>query len=141
MAERMKPRRIAVGLMLAILLLSGCESAPPDGATATPPAQAVSTPAATATVPATPTPANTPPFRTPTPPANPGTVIKDDGSFLVLSHPFFFWTLKLPRDWLITYDRGFELFANNSQQTAFVRLFSEVWSSVDKRLPTARAYV
>jgi hypothetical protein len=167
MAQRMKLRCIAAGWMLAILFLSGCDSAPPAVATAPPPAQSAPTPAqsapapltpaatatavaavrpsptvpATPTVPAPPTLGPTPRFRTPTPPANPGTVIKDDGTFLVLSHPFFFWTLKLPRDWRITYDRGFELFANNPQQTAFVRLFSEVWSTAQKRLPTAHEYV
>ena len=143
--------------MLALACLSGCDSAPP--VTPVSPA-ATNVPAATASLaiatstaaplvstvaPPAPTPAPTlgptPLFRTPTPPANPGTVISEDGAFKVLSHPYFFWTLKLPREWLITYDRGFELFANNPQQTAFMRLFSEVWSTRQKWLPNARAYV
>ena len=156
MAQRMKPRRIAVGWMLAILFLSGCESAAPDVATARPPTQAASTPntrAATATatavapgipsptVPATPTVGPTPRYRTPTPPPDSGTVITPEGLLQAIAQPIFFWTLKLPGDWRITYDRGFELFANNPQQTAFVRVFSQVWPTAQARLPNARAYV
>ncbi len=80
-------------------------------------------------------------FKTPTPPPNPGTVIKDDGQFKILSHPRFYWTVRLPRDWEITYDRGFEVFANNPQRTAFMRIFSQLWGTDNEPLVTSRDYV
>ena len=162
----MNAGRMAVIFILTVVCASGCDSAPsvtpalpaasvlPAGtptlaaAVAASPAVTQSAPAATVAptrlaTPSTaaPTPGPTSLFRTPTPPANPGTLIKDDGTSLVLSHPGFFWTLKLPRDWIISYDRGFELFANNPQQTAFMRVFSQVWPTQQEWLPNARAYV
>lgn len=68
-------------------------------------------------------------------------MVTPEGSFQLIVQPVFFWMLRLPQGWRISYDRGFELFASNPEQTASVRLFSEVWSTVQKRLPNARAYV
>ncbi len=84
---------------------------------------------------------NLPPrFKSPTPPPNPGTTVTVAGQSKILSHHKFYWTLKLSQDWVITYDRGFEVLANNPSQTAFMRLLSQVWDS-NARLPTARDYV
>jgi hypothetical protein len=75
---------------------------------------------------------------TPTEPS--GTVIRNDGQNLVLSHPEFYWTLTLPQDWVITYDTGFEIQANNAAETAFMHLVSQTWLTKDRK-PNARAYV
>ena len=152
----MGTRCIVVLLLLTALGASACDAAP--AATPLPPpttlvgnstaSVAASTAAATRTPGPAATASNVPPtqgptprFRTPTPPADPGTVITNDGASLVLSHPDFLWTLRLPRDWVITYDRGFEVFANNPQGTASVRMFSQAWLSEKEWLPNARAYV
>jgi hypothetical protein len=76
---------------------------------------------------------------TPTEPS--GTVITDDGQSLVLSHPNFYWTLKLPRDWVITADTGFEVRANSPAKTAFMHLLSEQWENPSERPSTSRNYV
>lgn len=70
-----------------------------------------------------------------------GTIVTDDGQSLVLSHPNFYWKLKLPRDWVITYDTGFQLKANNPQKTAFAHLLSQMWDNEDVRPATGRDYV
>jgi hypothetical protein len=75
---------------------------------------------------------------TPTEPS--GTVIRNEGQNLILSHPEFYWTLTLPQDWVITYDTGFELEANNAAETAFTHLVSQTWLTKDRK-PNARAYV
>jgi hypothetical protein len=76
---------------------------------------------------------------TPTEPS--GTVIRNEGQNLVLSHPEFYWTLKLPRDWIITSDTGFEIKANNPAKTAFMHLLSEQWENSSEHPQTARDYV
>ena len=75
---------------------------------------------------------------TPTEPS--GTVIRNEGQNLVLSHPEFYWTLTLPQDWVVTYDTGFELEANNAAETALMHLVSQTWLTKDRK-PNARAYV
>ena len=75
---------------------------------------------------------------TPTEPS--GTVILNDGQNLSLSHPEFYWTLMLPQDWMITYDTGFEIEANNAAETAFMHMVSQTWLTKDRK-PNARAYV
>lgn len=49
--------------------------------------------------------------------------------------------MRLPQDWVITYDRGFEILANDPNRTAFLHLLSRVWGSPQERLPTARDFV
>ena len=65
---------------------------------------------------------------------------KDGGQSLVLSNAKFYWTLKLPRDWIVMDDTGFELQANNPPKSAFVHLLSQTWKR-ENRLPNAQAYV
>jgi len=72
---------------------------------------------------------------TPTEPS--GTVIRNDGQNLILSHPEFYWMLKLPQDWVITSDTGFEIEANNAGETAFMHLVSQTWLTKDRK-PNAR---
>jgi len=67
-------------------------------------------------------------------------MIRNDGQNLVLSHPEFYWALKLPQDWVITHDMGFEIEANNAGETAFMHLVSQTWLTKDRK-PNARAYV
>jgi hypothetical protein len=75
---------------------------------------------------------------TPTEPS--GTVILNDGQNLVLSHPEFYWAFKLPPDWVITHDSGFEIEAHNAGETAFMHMVSQTWLTKDRK-PNARAYV
>jgi len=75
---------------------------------------------------------------TPTEPS--GTIRRVEGAMLVLSHPDFYWTLTLPQNWVITHDTGFEIEANNPEQTAFVHLLSQTWLTKDRK-PDARAYI
>jgi hypothetical protein len=79
-----------------------------------------------------------PAITTPTEPS--GTVIRNDGQKLILSHPEFYWTLTLPQDWLITRDTGFEIEANNADGTEFTHLLSQTWLTKDRK-PNAQAYV
>lgn len=75
---------------------------------------------------------------TPTEPS--GTVIRNEGQNLILSHPEFYWMLTLPQDWTIMRDTGFEIEANNPSETAFVHLLSQTWLTKDRK-QTASAYV
>jgi hypothetical protein len=75
---------------------------------------------------------------TPTEPS--GTVIRDEGQNLILSHPEFYWMLTLPHDWAITRNTGFEIEANNAGETAFMHLVSQTWLTKDRKA-NARAYV
>lgn len=70
-----------------------------------------------------------------------GTVVKNDASNLVLSHPEFNWTVTLPDNWIIAYDAGFQINANNPDKTIFMRLQAQRWAQESDRLPDARAYV
>jgi hypothetical protein len=84
-------------------------------------------------------PLSLPAAATPTEPS--GTVIRNDGQNLILSHPQFYWTLTLPQDWIITRDEGFEVEANDPKKTAFVHLVSQQWENETEWLPTAQDYV
>jgi hypothetical protein len=108
--------------------LASTPSASPSVATlTTPPAVLTLTPIVGATaVPTTSSPSDT--------------VKRTDGQNLVLSNPRFYWTLKLPGEWVVTNDTGFELQASSPQKTAFVHLLSQTWKP-GNRLPNAQAYV
>ena len=112
-------------LIAICFVLTACRrtspSSPSPSAPTGVPTSAVPTIAATATAPT-------------------GTVIKPEGQLLIVSHPDFYWTLKLPQDWVITHDTGFEIEANNPNQTGFIHLLSQTWLSKDRK-PNARAYV
>ena len=69
-----------------------------------------------------------------------GTLRVSDGQWLTLSHPFFDWTLVIPRDWGISSDTGFELQVNRPDVRASVHLLAQRWRDTE-RLPDARAYV
>jgi hypothetical protein len=68
-------------------------------------------------------------------------VIEQDASSLVLSHPEFNWTLRLPDNWTITYDAGFQINASNPDKTIFMRLQAQRWAQENDRLSDARAYI
>ncbi len=70
-----------------------------------------------------------------------GTVIENNTSGMVLSHPDFAWTFTLPADWQVTYDAGYQVNANSADKTIFVRLQAQRWREAVDRIPNARAYV
>lgn len=69
------------------------------------------------------------------------TVIQKSASGMTLSNPNFNWTVTLPSDWTIAYDAGYQINANNPDQTIFVRLQAQRWKDESERLPDAKAYV
>lgn len=112
-------RRYLLLMLLPILILVGCSApAPTEAALSSPQPSAIPTPAEPS-----------------------GTVIKQEASDLVLSHPNFYWSLRIPGDWVITYDSGYQVMANSPDQAISLRLQAQRWKSPDKRLPDARAYV
>lgn len=162
-------RFTALCFCLLVLVLAACSSQPTTIPSTSPPSNPASTvaalttptnPAVSATVQATTTqvalssvavtptgtlPPDTPTathrYKSPTPPPNPGTTVTAAGAYKTLSQPNFFWTMHLPQDWVVTYDRGFEILANGPDQTAFLHLVSQVWGSPQEQLPTARDFV
>ena len=88
-------------LMVALicLVLFACANSPPSS-TPAPSATAVFTAARVATQFA----ATPDAMLTPTPRRLSETGKQDDGQNLVLANPKFYWTLKLPRDWVVSTD-------------------------------------
>lgn len=70
-----------------------------------------------------------------------GTVIENEGSYQILSHPNFSWTVTLPDDWMITYDSGYQVQAASADGQVFLRIQAQRWKQEADRLPDARSYV
>ena len=141
-------------LFLSVLLigLTGCDtqSSLPPAPTTTPtntPALSTTFPTAATTIVTTATlaPTNAPARVTATPNATatampPGMTVKDNGQSLVLANSVYYWSMKIPRDWLTTGNNGFEFDANQPGKLAFVHLVSTTWLTKDRK-PNAQAYV
>jgi hypothetical protein len=138
-------------VLVLLVLSTGCDSA----ASVTPvPATAAlntATPALILTPPlvlgtSTPSVATATPVRgTPRPTgtattAPAGMASKVDGQSLILSNSVFYWSIAIPRDWLISGNNGFEFDANPPGKLAFVHLLAQTWLSKDRK-PNAAAYV
>ena len=129
-------RIVALALCALLVLLAACASQPQVTVIATAPTTGISTPSAEASI--TPSPAPSPAV---SPTATSDTTVTDNGENRDLSQPRAYWKLKLPRTWKITSDTGYQLKANNPEQTAFVHLLSQIWDTADVRPPTGQAYV
>lgn len=117
----MRLKNIYPFIFFAVLILNACGAAPTPDAGSDPQPNAQK------------------PFPTPDGPS--GTIIENNSASLLLSHPEFNWKLTLPADWIVTYDAGFQVNANNPDKTIFMRLQAQRWGQASDRLPNAQAYV